>query len=81
MVVFDQPFRAADIAFLDSVGVALDPQPLHTGRPSFYRNRSALPRARLVGRLAARGRGARRRRAAGRSWTRSQAGTVTWPTR
>ena len=48
VVAYDQPFAAGDLDYLAGQGVRLAPQPLHAGRPAFYRNESALPRARLV---------------------------------
>jgi hypothetical protein len=48
VIAFDQPFTEGDLAFLADMGADLDPAPLRAGRPAFYRNRSALPRARLV---------------------------------
>ncbi|HPF70269.1 MAG TPA: hypothetical protein PLQ13_06335, partial [Candidatus Krumholzibacteria bacterium] len=48
VVAFDQPFGPGDLQYLDGLGTDLDPAPLRGGRPAFYRNRAALPRARLV---------------------------------
>ena len=48
VVAYDQAFTAGDLDYLAAQGVQLDPQPLRPGRPAFYRNLSALPRARLV---------------------------------
>ena len=48
VIAFDQPFAAADLDFLASTGLALERTPARDGRPAFYRNRAALPRARLA---------------------------------
>ncbi len=47
-VIFEQAFQPAQIEGLKALGMDLDPAPLRTGSPTVYRNRSALPRARLV---------------------------------
>ncbi len=48
VVAYDQAFAAGDLDYLAGQGVQLDPQPLQAGRPAFYRNGAALPRARLL---------------------------------
>jgi hypothetical protein len=47
-VVFEQAFQPAQLEALKVLGMDLDPTPLKLGSPVVYRNRSALPRARLV---------------------------------
>ncbi|MDX2473409.1 MAG: hypothetical protein QNL91_06830, partial [Candidatus Krumholzibacteria bacterium] len=47
-VVFEQAFQPAQLEALKVLGMDLDPAPLKLGSPVVYRNRSALPRARLV---------------------------------
>jgi hypothetical protein len=48
VVAFTSPFGQPEIDAFASFGCELDPAPLFDGGPWFYRNRSALPRARLV---------------------------------
>ncbi len=49
VVSFERSFSSDELALLGSLGLNLDPQPLTTSAPYLYRNRSYLPRARLVG--------------------------------
>ena len=48
IVAFGGPFGEAEFTALASLGCDLDPAPVNRGNPWLYRNRSALPRARLV---------------------------------
>jgi len=48
VVAFAGPFGEAEFQALAALGCDLDPEPLHGRSPWLYRNRSALPRARLV---------------------------------
>ncbi len=48
VVVFEQAFAPAQLEVLRSLGLDLDPTPISSGPPAVYRNRAALPRARLV---------------------------------
>jgi len=48
VVVFDRAFAPEQIEALLSLGLDLDPVPVHRGPPVLYRNLAALPRARLV---------------------------------
>jgi len=48
VVVYDQEFAPAQLEALRALGLDLDPKPVMTGPPAVYRNRAALPRARLV---------------------------------
>ncbi|MCK9994750.1 MAG: hypothetical protein KAH56_00550, partial [Candidatus Krumholzibacteria bacterium] len=48
VVAFGGPFGEAEFTALAALGCDLDPEPLHGSSPWFYRNRSAVSRARLV---------------------------------
>ena len=48
VVALDSELPAAAFGLLRDLGVDLDPEPLVTGGTTLYRNRAALPRARLV---------------------------------
>ncbi len=48
VVAFGTGFGEADISGLAQLGCDIDPDPVHRGNPWIYRNRSALPRARLL---------------------------------
>ncbi|MEN8007092.1 MAG: hypothetical protein ABFS42_08755 [Candidatus Krumholzibacteriota bacterium] len=48
VVAFGGPFGEAEFSTLAAHGCDLDPEPVHQGRTWLYRNRGALPRARLV---------------------------------
>jgi len=47
-VVFGGVFRDEGLVALRGLGIDLEPQPVGSGSPSVYRNRAALPRARLL---------------------------------
>lgn len=47
-VVFEGVLQPEDVSALQQVGLDLDPKPVNSGLPAVYRNRAALPRARLV---------------------------------
>ncbi|MFH2054234.1 MAG: hypothetical protein ABIK96_17385 [bacterium] len=48
VVSFDRRFETGELEFLGGLGLDLDPVPLNSAPPYFYRNRAALPRARLA---------------------------------
>jgi len=48
IVVFDQVFAPAQLQALQGMGSDLDPKIISAGPPAVYRNRAALPRARLL---------------------------------
>ena len=48
VVAFTAPFGEAEFNALAVLGCDLDPEPIGPGNPWLYRNRSALPRARLM---------------------------------
>jgi hypothetical protein len=47
-VVYNGPFNEAELSTLAGLGADLDPAPIHVGQVALYRNRAAMPRARLV---------------------------------
>jgi len=47
-VVLEQPLPAEAMPIVAELGFELDPEPLYSAATTVYRNRSALPRARLV---------------------------------
>lgn len=48
VVVFDRQFSAGELSALAALGADLEQTPVIAGPPAVYRNRSALPRARLM---------------------------------
>ena len=48
VLAIEGALQPRELELLRSWGVLLDPQPLHTGPVMLYRNRAALPRARLL---------------------------------